>query len=349
MVGSFLPIDKQSRPPLSRMLIIHSMLQANRFPNRRSMAQILDTSEKTIQRDIDFMRDRMNLPIQYNSLKYGYHYTEPVKHFPYSNVSKIEIVALFLAQKSLDLKGTLFEEPLKTAFLKLTTNLQDAIAPYSLKDLDRIYSFRAQGFIKPADTEIFKTLSCAILYCKSVEFLYRKLTAKEYSKRKVHPYHLACIQNKWYLFGYDVDRQEIRTFALPRILQVSQTEEGFDFPYHFSITKHLRDSFGVSSNSGAYLVRIWFDPLAAQLIRERVWHHSQRIRELRGGSLELSMRLGSLTEVKRWILSYGAHARVLYPPELIERLKVDAKTLCKHYCMSSASEKQPLKRNPKLK
>lgn len=39
-------------------------------------------STKTIQRDIDFMRDRMGLPIDYSPQRYGFYYTEPVDAFP---------------------------------------------------------------------------------------------------------------------------------------------------------------------------------------------------------------------------------------------------------------------------
>ena len=41
-----------------------------------------EVSTKTIQRDNDFMRDRLGLPIEYDQLHFGFVYTEPVTHFP---------------------------------------------------------------------------------------------------------------------------------------------------------------------------------------------------------------------------------------------------------------------------
>ena len=67
-------------------------------------------------------------------------------------------------------------------------------------------------------------------------------------------------------------------------------------------------------------MRILFQPFAAQLVRERMWHHSQRVKELRDGSLELQLQLGSLEEIERWILSWGDQAEVLEPVKLRERL-----------------------------
>ena len=115
-----------SRPPLARMLQLHQQIQAGQFPNCRKLANALEVSSKTIQRDIDFMRDRLGLPIAYDQLHFGFVYTEPVTHFPRIEVSEGEIVALFVAQKALEqYKGTSFEKPLRTAFEKIIEELKD--------------------------------------------------------------------------------------------------------------------------------------------------------------------------------------------------------------------------------
>jgi predicted DNA-binding transcriptional regulator YafY len=45
-----------SRPPLERMMRMHARLKAGRYPNCRKLADELEVSSKTVQRDIDFMR-----------------------------------------------------------------------------------------------------------------------------------------------------------------------------------------------------------------------------------------------------------------------------------------------------
>ena len=42
---------------------LHAALKARRFPNCQKIAAELEVSAKTIQRDIDFMRYRLGLPI----------------------------------------------------------------------------------------------------------------------------------------------------------------------------------------------------------------------------------------------------------------------------------------------
>ena len=85
--------------------------------------------------------------------------------------------------------------------------------------------------------------------------------------------------------------------------------------------KRLRDSFGVHSGEGKFEVVIRFAPRAADYIREKKWHPSQSLREFKDGGVELKMKLSSLGEVQRWVLSWGGDARVLQPRELAESVR----------------------------
>ena len=71
-----------SRPPLVRMMKFHEWLMENRYPNCRQMAEEFEVSAKTVQRDVNFMRDRMSLPIEYDKGRFGFRYTRAVSGFP---------------------------------------------------------------------------------------------------------------------------------------------------------------------------------------------------------------------------------------------------------------------------
>jgi proteasome accessory factor B len=70
-----------------------------------------------------------------------------------------------------------------------------------------------------------------------------------------------------------------------------------------------------------------FDAFASQLVRERFWHSSQTMAERRDGTVELTLRLGSLEEVERWILGWGEHAEVLSPAALRRRIAAVAREI----------------------
>ncbi len=119
-----LPAELRSRPPLERMLRIHELLKDGRTPGVGELARRLEVSGKTVQRDVEFMRERLKLPVSYSRTHSGYRYTEPAAGFPSLQVTEGEVVALLVAQKALEqYRGTRFEDTLRSAFAKLTASM----------------------------------------------------------------------------------------------------------------------------------------------------------------------------------------------------------------------------------
>lgn len=309
---------------------IHARLKAGRFPNCRKIAEELEVSPKTIQRDIDFMRYRLALPIEYDPLRFGFYYTEAVTSFPTIDISEGEIAALFVAQKALtQYQGTPFERPLRSAFRKITDGLKDRVS-FSWSDLENVISFHSAG-ASVADLELFETVSRAVLRSVELEFEYRKLESERYEVRRVRPFHIASLENQWYLFGEDLERRQLRTFALPRMRDARGTTVRFRKPADFSISKVLSGSFGVFSGEGKQRIRLQFDAFAGRLVAERSWHESQKIRTARDGSIVLQLELGGLEEIQRWVLSWGSHVRVLAPFVLAEQVRDEAEAIARSY------------------
>ncbi len=322
--------DQLSRPPLERMLKIHDALQRGSLVNSSHFTELLEVSRKTIVRDIAFMRNRLDLPIEFDAQIQAYRYTSPVSAFPTVNVTEGELLALLVAQRALQqYRGTPFHRQLEIAFGKLSRGLRDRIS-FSPGDELQAVSFKNIGLGK-TDLAVFNTLSAAVLRQHEVAFDYRKPGDSKKSPRRVRPYHLANRENSWYLIGFDLEREALRTFALPRIAEVSNTKKPFTRPLDFSPEKFFASALGVLGGSGDYRVVIRFSAAVAERIREREWHDSQTMRDLPGGALELTLRLGALTEVEQWILGWGAAAEVLAPPELRASLRATAATLARTY------------------
>ncbi len=131
--------------------------------------------------------------------------------------------------------------------------------------------------------------------------------------------------------GEDLDREQLRTFALPRMRNARPTSTRFRRPADFSITKVLSGSFGVFEGGKKHRIRLQFDAFAGRLVSERTWHESQRIKPARDGSMTMQLELGGLEEIQRWILSWGSHVRVLEPQELAERVATEAQAVAQLY------------------
>lgn len=324
------PGNPQVRPPLDRMLRIHSALQSGRQPNASELAAEIEVSTKTIHRDIAFMRDRMGLPIGFDPVRNGYRYTEEVGAFPSLQISEGELFALLVAEKALQqYRGTPFEQRLVTALRKLERALPDTVS-LNLGDWDHAISFRTTA--EPIlDAPVLEALADAIQHRRQLELTYRKPGARAAESRIVDPYHLANVNGDWYLFAFDHLRGAIRTFSPTRVQSVAVTGNTFRRPAKFELEKQLRDSFGIFSKEGDFEVRIRFDAAAADYIREKRWHPSQKLVELPDGGLELFLRLGSLVEVQRWVLGWGGHAVALAPEGLVRGVQLAAGALLERH------------------
>lgn len=321
---------QSSRPPIERMLRIHEELRRGAFTNCSKLARALEVSRKTIVRDVAFMRDRLELPIEFDSRINAYRYTHPVSAFPTVQVSEGELLALLVARKALEqYRGTPFHRQLEVSFEKLTGGLKDRIS-FSPADELQSVSFKNVGLGK-ADLAVFNALSSATLRQQEVEFDYRKPGEKKSARRRVQPYHLAHRENLWYLIGFDGERRALRTFAVPRLTNPRVLTTTFVRPPDFSPEKFFANALGVLGGNRDYRFVIRFSVGVADRVREREWHESQELRDLPDGRLELSLRLGALPEVERWVLTWGADAEVVHPKELRQRLRATAATLLERY------------------
>lgn len=308
-----------ARPPIERMLRIHQALQAGNYPNAAKLAREIEVSDKTIYRDLEFMRDRLDLPLNFDPHRNGFYYEGEVGNFPTMQISEGELFALVVAEKALQqYRGTNFEKPLLSAIRKMERALPDTIS-VNLADLGQTISFRTRA--EPIlNLEVFQVLAKGAAERRQLELEYRKPGQKP-EVRTVDPYHLANINGEWFLFAFDQARKDIRTFAPARIQSVRFTGKTFARPQKFSLEKRLRDSFGVHSGDGQFDIVIRFAARAADYIREKKWHESQKLRELADGAVELRLKLSSLSEVQRWVMSWGGDARVLQPPELVASVR----------------------------
>lgn len=315
---------------MQRMMQIHSAIKSRKFPNARTLGVELEMSPRSIARDIDFMRDRMQLPITYDELKHGYYYSQEVNSFPSLQISEGELFALLVAEKAMQqYRGTTFEKPLVSALKKMSEGLPDTVS-FTFSEWDDSISFRTTT--EPmVNLQVFDHLARATARREQLRLSYRKPGGKTDECRVVDPYHLANVNGEWFLFGYCHLRKDIRTFVPARMRKVEKTGRIFKRTSAFSLQKQLRDSFGVHSGKGEYHVVIRFSDQVADYIREKKWHPSQRLREFKNGEVELRLTLSSLIEVRRWILTWGQNARVIAPAELVSDVQEEARQIARAY------------------
>ncbi|MCH6258839.1 YafY family transcriptional regulator [Puniceicoccaceae bacterium K14] len=323
-------IHSLKRPAIERMLRIHQALKRGGHPNCTKLSRELEVSTKTISRDIDFMRDRMQMPIEYDAVKHGYYYTREVESMPTIDISEGELLALSIAQKSLDLyKGTPFEKPLSNAINKLAASLPLNITS-NLEQLSETISFH-HGSQSNVDESVLKAITQAAIEKKTISFDYKKPSQDHPTQRNLAPYHIANYIGKWYLIGHDFDRNAVRTFLLSRAEKVITNKAKFSIPDDFSANEYLWNSFGIHTAQGNTEVIIDFSPSIAGYIQENNWHPTQQIERLANGWVRLTFHLERPQDIVQWVISWGEQAKLIKPQNLQKDVTAAAKRILAHY------------------
>jgi predicted DNA-binding transcriptional regulator YafY len=105
----------------------------------------------------------------------------------------------------------------------------------------------------------------------------------------------------------------------------------FELPENFVVDEYFQGEFGIWRDTTPHRVVIEFDAQAAEYVRMRKVHGSQKLQTIAGGGLRLSMTVGNLNPVVSWVLEWGRRARVIEPPELVERVREELEGALGHY------------------
>ncbi len=303
-----------------RLYQIHGLLSEGKYPNCPSIAKHLEVSVRTAERDIDRLRDLFRAPIQYDPSRRGYYYTEPFQ-LPPIRLGDGEAIALFLGQRLLaQCKGTPFEQFVHRAMAKIRILLPQSVVVDVERTLGSV-SFHAEP-LRGEEMEIalrYQVLAQAITGRKSVLVEYYTVSRGEITQRKIDPYHLRFTDGTWYCIGYCHQRGMIRIFALDRMLWLKATEDFFPVPQDFSVDEYLAHSLSIERGEPTRVV-LEFDEVQATYIKARKWHHSQALEDLPDGRLRMTLKVGGLGEVKRWVTGMGSHGWVVEPQELRDEI-----------------------------
>jgi predicted DNA-binding transcriptional regulator YafY len=108
-------------------------------------------------------------------------------------------------------------------------------------------------------------------------------------------------------------------FVLDRIKIMNVTDETFEVPRDFDLETYMQSPFRVIHDKPVN-VTILFDKKAAGYIKEKIWHHSQKIEPQKDGSIIFSAEVAGVEEVKHWVLSWGRSCEVIEPQFLREEI-----------------------------
>jgi predicted DNA-binding transcriptional regulator YafY len=302
---------------LSRQWRLFQKLAHSRYGiGLEALVTELECTKRTVYRDLDALQFA-GFPVTSEKRDGRVHY-RMLESFGIGDVpfTPDEILALAFGEDLLrTLEGTVFHDSVRSALGKIRASLSPALTDYlaRLGQSFRVLPGPHKSYARYRDT--IRTLNEAVLARETVRIRYRTGGTGTASSRDVDPYRVWYRSGGLYVVGLDHRSEEIRTFAVDRISSLSRTGRRFEPRVGFDFDAYVGSSFGVV-HEPATRVRIVFEKAWATYVEERTWHPSQKLSRRPGGKLELAMEVGGASELRSWVLSFGAGAEVLEPAPL---------------------------------
>ncbi|MFZ5891119.1 MAG: helix-turn-helix transcriptional regulator [Myxococcota bacterium] len=185
-------------------------------------------------------------------------------------------------------------------------------------------------------TEELDDLFQAVSDLRPLTLSYKSIGRAADERITIHPYALVLHRDSIYCVGFHVARGEVRTFLLDRMRDTEcATNERFELPADFDIDEYFQGEFGIWKGAAPQRVVVEFDAAAAEYVRMRRVHATQKLSSIAGGGVRLSMTVGNLNPVLSWVLEWGHRARVVSPPELVERVREELARALDNYTSSN--------------
>ena len=231
-----------------------------------------------------------------------------------------ELCALYFSRTLVEALAAMpFRDDVETAFEKLGA----VLTPHMRQCLDQLPRViatkpdpmrrRPEGDSRKQQQITARALE-ATLHMRQAQVTYYSRSSDRTKSYLMHPYRLAYAQGGLYLLAYVPEYQEVRTFAIERVQDISLLEERFT-PIEDLPDTAFPHSLGVHSGPPER-VEIEFEPAVVDYLRAHEWHPSQKIEESQDGRVLMTLHVCLDRALEGWILSFGPFALVRAPEAL---------------------------------
>lgn len=165
------------------------------------------------------------------------------------------------------------------------------------------------------DKEYLPIILKALQNNKQLYMTYQSYWRDEANSFEVEPYCIKVFKQRWYLVARSPYYDKIMIYALDRIKDLEETNEGFEYPKDFDAAKYFDDCFGIiaDQNYKVEKVRIKVSAGQANYLRDLTLHQTQREIERNEDYSIFEMRLRPTFDFQQELLSMGPDVEVLSP------------------------------------
>ena len=323
-------LDKCFRNPGRKYFINDLISEVNK------LLEEIDSESKGISRrqileDIKFMESSEGWNIDLKRIREGKRIYFRYEDFSYSiNNMPLNEIEINHLQSAVDILSQFKGMPQFEWINELVPKLKQGMAIE--KSSHTIIEFDNNQYLK--GIELLGPLHNAILYKKVLKINYQPFEDERSSDIVLHPYYLKQYNNRWFLFGYNPEREKYDwNLALDRILNIEELKDKYQKNNKIDWDYYFEDIIGVTKSENQKLENIvlnFFGKTGRYIVSKPI-HGSQKSRWIDSNTLEVKFHLIINYEFERMILSYADSVKVIEPITLANLLKSRLKQAYNQY------------------
>jgi predicted DNA-binding transcriptional regulator YafY len=302
-----------------RFYKIHRMLESGSAVKLATLLRELGVSRATFKRDLEYMRDRLHAPIEWDRAVGGYRFVQPAAGAPRYELpglwfSPEEIRALLTMQHLLSsLQPGLLEPHVKPLLARLRSLLGSG--EHTAEEIDRrirIIHLGARRLALPH----FERVANAVLKRQRLHIVYASRGSNQRTEREISPQRLVHYRENWYCDAWCHLREDIRSFAVDAIEAATPVDRKAKSVPDRELDEVLAAGYGIFSGRTTTWAKLRFTPERARWVATEQWHPKQRTRFEPDGSFILELPFSDPRELAMDCLRHGPHVEVLEPAGL---------------------------------
>ena len=318
----------------ARVYKIEMLIRNRGHVSFQALLDELEVSPATLKRDLDYLKDQLGAPIEYdrflNGYRFGQEYRGQRHELPGLWFSERELYSLLMANQllsDLDSEGVISRhlQPLLERIHQML-GTSEAEAKALLKRVKIIGSAK-----RPVSSQFFELIGEALLKRKRLRMRYLTRGRGEVSERDVSPQRLVHYRNTWYVDGWCHTREKMLRFALDAIETAQALEtKAKDVPLK-QVEAEMDGGYGIYAGAKRAWATLLFQPQAAQWVSREVWHPDQQVSWRPDGRYQLKVPFNDATELIMDLLRQGEFVEVIAPESLRIATQLRLKSAANQY------------------
>ena len=318
---------------LERFYKIDQLLKERKLVSFAVFKEKLGMSRASVKRDLEYMRERFNAPIEYdrglNGYRFGRPRTGPRYELPGLWFNAAEIHALLTTLQLLSgLQPGLLDGQVSPVIARLRAILGSGDHSWE-EVLKRIRIFQPER--REGKAAHFSVIAAALLKRTRVWIKHYNRKDDRETEREISPQRLVHYRDNWYVDGYCHLREDLRSFAVDAIRVAELREARAKEIPAAELDEHLASGYGIFAGRDVRWAELRFTAEAARWVSAQLWHPKQRARVEADGSYVLEIPYAHERELVMEILKFGADVEVVAPSSLRERVAGDLKRAAGRY------------------